>query len=144
MAESPGLIFVYGTLRSDVPARFKRAAARLASLMLEEEADLVGRAWCEGALYDVKGAYPALTPGPGGRVVGQLWRLRSPDALSRIDSYEGSDYVLSQITVRLGSGEEVATPTYMWVAPLQGLNPIPSGDYLQWLTERERSEGPSS
>jgi gamma-glutamylcyclotransferase (GGCT)/AIG2-like uncharacterized protein YtfP len=90
-----------------------------------------------GCLYDTGRGYPAATFGPGldedgsagetvvhGAVV-TLDPTRSPDALTAIDRYEGSEYC--RISVRTEAGVEAAT--YAWIAPLAGCRPVPGGRF---------------
>lgn len=78
-SRTPGTLplFVYGTLRAGGPA-----AALLSGC------EYVGVRRMEGVLYDVRGTYPALVPGEGGEVEGEIWRCPA-GALARLDEYEG-------------------------------------------------------
>lgn len=71
-------IFVYGTLRE---------AAQSAQLL--DDCERIGPANVTGMLFDA-GAYPALILAGRGRVHGELWRC-PPDAVARLDDYEGTD-----------------------------------------------------
>jgi len=78
------LLFVYGTLRSELDNRYAR--------LLRSQADLVGRATVAGSIYRVQ-HYPAFRPEPAGEVHGELYRLRDPETtLEALDEYEGSEF----------------------------------------------------
>jgi gamma-glutamylcyclotransferase (GGCT)/AIG2-like uncharacterized protein YtfP len=128
------LIFVYGTLRSDMPARGRLVAVRSASGLLADNGERLGRATMGGRLYDV-GAYPAFvssTDGP--RVQGELWRIFDLAAVfPYLNAYEGSAYRLIDARAALETGEEHVARVYEWSLDVGALQPIPSGDYLQWL-----------
>ncbi|MFW6079366.1 MAG: gamma-glutamylcyclotransferase family protein [Gemmatimonadota bacterium] len=71
-------IFVYGTLRDG------EHAGRLL-----HDCERLGAAQVTGMLFDA-GAFPAMILAGRGRVHGELWRC-PPDAVARLDDYEGTD-----------------------------------------------------
>lgn len=80
-------LFVYGTLRSGGGA---------AGLLRDGRP--VGTGTVAGTLYDL-GRYPALVLDGRGPVEGEVWRC-PPDALARLDEYEGvADGLYSRVLV---------------------------------------------
>lgn len=77
------LLFVYGTLK-------RRSGEDGLHPLLKVRAEFVGQASVPGRLYDL-GDYPGLYSVPeGGRVSGELYRLRDPgEAFRVLDEYEG-------------------------------------------------------
>jgi gamma-glutamylcyclotransferase (GGCT)/AIG2-like uncharacterized protein YtfP len=122
--ELPADFAFYGTLR--------RGGGGLERLGLELE-------WLSpcviiGSLYRVSW-YPALAD-DGGTVVGDLFRIDDPALVDEIDRFEGFDaasprtslYVRRQVTLEEPGG--VAAWVYVWNRPIDGLERIPSGDWL--------------
>lgn len=131
-------LFVYGTLRREY-------GHPLYPLMMANGSSL-GRATARGTLLAVS-YYPALVRrGSGdGVVVGELIRLHSPDMiLERFDRYEhiSADdplphpYIRAVIPVHRSSGEWVQAWTYFWNLPVEGIEVIESGEYIEWWIER--------
>lgn len=81
MDRDPDHLFVYGTLR--------RGLGHPMARWLLAHAAYVGPATVTGQLYDL-GPYPGAVLARGGRVVGEVYRLRhgSP-VLAALDAYEG-------------------------------------------------------
>jgi gamma-glutamylcyclotransferase (GGCT)/AIG2-like uncharacterized protein YtfP len=122
-------LFVYGTLR---------AGAHEMHGVLAEAADLLGHARARGLLIDL-GWYPGLVPTLEDRwVVGEVWRLRQPSVLERLDAYEGDEYERRSSMVQLHDGTVVTAWTYVYRAP-GPLGPvIDSGD---WMLHRRSIDG---
>ncbi|HUI47841.1 MAG TPA: gamma-glutamylcyclotransferase family protein [Acidimicrobiia bacterium] len=95
-----------------------------------------------GRLYDTGRGYPAATfgdrPPPAdqtGVVEGQTGVVegivvtidpaRAEEALAALDRYEGAEY--RRVAVRTRGGVEAAA--YDWIAPIDGLHPIPGGSW---------------
>jgi gamma-glutamylcyclotransferase (GGCT)/AIG2-like uncharacterized protein YtfP len=128
-------LFVYGSLR--------QGAGHIMYGMLAQYADLVGGASLAGQLYLVAtypGVIPAAAGEPAQAVRGEVYRLREPDTiLPLLDDYEGfgahcpqpNEFVRSEADVRLDSGEMLRAFVYIYNRPVEGLQPIASGDYLQ-------------
>lgn len=123
-------IFVYGSLR---PGSGHPMAAWLAARAVAE-----GPAQVAGRLYRVSW-YPALvTTGAtaGERVQGELFRLPSPELLTELDAYEDvrgqpdDEYRRERVTV-WQEGRAVEAWAWVWQPPLDGLERIPGGDWLQ-------------
>lgn len=123
-------LFVYGSLRSDVPR--DRSSSRTAFAMLEAGAALEGRASVPGRLY-APSWFPALVPGPSGRVIGEVWRIGDPGLLARLDAYEGEAYVREPVAALTKDGPAVTAWVYRYQADLTGVPEIASGDYLDWV-----------
>lgn len=139
MSRASDLIFVYGSLRSDVSDVSRTQAARRAREALSGCADLVGQGDVAGRLYAVAwypGYVPARAHTP--RVRGEVWRMRDPArVLAALDPYEGSDYARDARVVRLDSGRRVSAWLYRFVGGLSRALPIATGDYLDWVRAKE-------
>jgi gamma-glutamylcyclotransferase (GGCT)/AIG2-like uncharacterized protein YtfP len=130
---NPEWLFVYGSLRSDAPR--EHSSAKRAFTLLIAGAALKGRASVSGRLYALSW-YPALIPGPSGRVAGEVWRIIDSGLLMRLDAYEGGDYVREPLLALMENGSTVTAWTYRYLADLTGVSPIASGDYLDWVRQR--------
>jgi gamma-glutamylcyclotransferase (GGCT)/AIG2-like uncharacterized protein YtfP len=123
-------LFVYGTLLS--------TAGHPMGARLQRQARLVGEASIGGRLYSL-GRYPGLVETAGAaeaRVHGELYALANPAAaLKWLDTYEGivpgdhdqNDYVRTERSVRLTSGEEVAAWVYLYRKDVRRFAAIPDG-----------------
>ena len=128
-------LFVYGTLRSNQPN-----APRLGG------ATPLGWATARGDLLDL-GDYPGLIEGDG-QVVGELVELPCA-ALERIDLVEGFAPLDPEGSLFLREEREVQLPgrsgllrawVYRW--PHSGGKPIPHGDWVRHLQERNTLASP--
>jgi gamma-glutamylcyclotransferase (GGCT)/AIG2-like uncharacterized protein YtfP len=112
-------IFVYGTLRSEFDnphARFLRAGG-----------ERLGTATVAGSVYQI-GSYPGFRPSPPGTVVGELYRLRTPQAtLEALDLYEGAEFERTTIEVR-HNGRPIEAWIYLYRELPAGALRIESGD----------------
>lgn len=124
------LLFVYGTLR--------RGSAHPNAARLSAEAEWLGRAQLAGRLYRVDW-YPALVPAKEVTATGDLFRLADPArSWPWLDAFEGCgaddpephEYRRAPATVML-RGTAKAAQTYLWNGPVDTLEPIASGDWLQ-------------
>lgn len=144
-------LFVYGTLRSDLSAHLVPPAASAARAILHRQGALEGPASLPGRLV-VPAWYPGLVEdGPSVRVRGEVWRLPGAAILSRLDGFEGQDYVRRRRRVRLerapargtavarmlgsDSGRLLVAHVYLYVRGTSGLPVIPTGDFADWLAE---------
>ena len=120
-------MFVYGTLRRDVPGVARR--------LLMDSADYLDAGAFYGRLYDL-GAYPALTPStdPADRVCGDVFALRTPRrTLPRLDRYEGQGYRRRVGIVETQRHGRVRAWVYLYLGSLEGQSPIAEGDYVAYL-----------
>lgn len=111
-------LFVYGTL----------ATGGAAAAMIGRRRR--GPAWTRGRLFHLPAGYPALQPGPDGKVFGE-WVDPVPAArLVLLDRYEGVEEDLFRRVVIEVFTEEASFPAWAWVmddpAPHGGV-PVPSG-----------------
>jgi gamma-glutamylcyclotransferase (GGCT)/AIG2-like uncharacterized protein YtfP len=115
-------LFVYGTLQPGASAW---------PLLEPWVAGSPRPATLPGSLYDTGRGYPALRLGGAATVSGWLVTLRTPAALSAMDSYEGPEY--QRIRVPFPDG---LAWTYVWARPFDGLRllstpwpsqPLPNG-----------------
>jgi gamma-glutamylcyclotransferase (GGCT)/AIG2-like uncharacterized protein YtfP len=132
------LLFVYGTLRSDVGHPMHWELRRLAAF--EGPARLPAR------LYDL-GAYPGIVAPrlPGDVVTGEVYRLREPAAaLERLDRYEGCTSVDAEphefgravAQVRLLRGGAASAWVYWYLGRPAHARLLSHGDYARALRER--------
>ncbi|WP_448583996.1 gamma-glutamylcyclotransferase family protein [Thermocrinis sp.] len=113
-------LFVYGTLRA---GEIRHG--------LIQHCEFLGLAYAEG--YDLYLIYkfPGMVPGSG-RVVGEVYRV-SEKALQALDWIEGVPnlYRRELIKVKLATGEELETYTYIYNGSVEGFKKIPSGDWKE-------------
>lgn len=119
----PDRVFVYGTL---LPGRSAWA------LMAPHVSGEPREAWLPGRVHDTGRGYPALVRGGPGRALGAVLTLADPpDALPRLDDYEGPDYDRRRAVAHTADG---LLPTWVWTwrgpvrgAPLTAAWPPTSG-----------------
>ena len=122
-------LFIYGTL--------------MPGLRLQAEmrgGERLGPARVPGRLVDV-GRYPGLLHGAG-QVSGELYRV-SDAQLARLDDIEdmvpgdraASQYWREQVVVLDGALAGCRVWTYVYNRPVDGLTPIPHGDYRRYIRE---------
>ena len=125
-------LFVYGTLMRGFDHQMAKR--------LSANADFLGEATCRGRLYLVK-HYPGLvlSDDPADAVVGELYRLRAPDAMLRqFDMYEAcgegfappTEYVRQMLKLALADGSASEAWTYLYNWKVDGLPRIASGKFL--------------
>jgi len=130
-------LFVYGTLRKDISNQM--------SLILAQHADFVGEGTFRGKLYDL-GDYPGAVPSneASDLVKGDVYALPNQKHVLRIlDEYEGcgpdefhpTEFRRERYSVDLNNGKTVDAWIYIYNRSTDGLEAIPSGDYL---VSRER------
>lgn len=124
-------LFVYGSLRRDVPGG--RAE------LLGDDAEFLGPGSVRGRLLDL-GAYPGLVPAVtrDERVRGELYAIRGRRILAALDAYEDYDpqrperslFLRREVQVELDSGESRTAWVYWYAGPPGRGRRIVSGDYL--------------
>ena len=128
MNESSAYLFVYGTLRSDIPSSMSK--------FLRRRARLIGKATVSGRLVDL-GGYPGFISGEG-TTKGELYCIdedRAVETWQMLDAYEGvtgtedEDYRRITIDVRVAGGGRFTAFTYEYQLPAGGKAEIPNGDY---------------
>lgn len=106
---------------------------------LRAAASFVGSARVRGVLYRVDD-YPGIVLDPGaGWVVGELYLLRDPAVLGRLDAYEGAgtddpeprEFRRVRTTVEPLAGAPLSAWVYEYGRPTEGLPVIASGDFLE-------------
>ena len=118
------MLFAYGTLMRGL--RFHH--------LIEGRAEFVAAGSIGGRLVDL-GGYPGALPGGPGTIRGEVYQLRSADLLTVLDSAEGPEFPRRLTPVRLDDGGDVWAWTYWFNGSVNGVVPIPHGDYLRYVTE---------
>ena len=122
-------LFIYGTLMPGLRLEAEMHGARF-----------VGAAQVPGRLVDV-GLYPGLLHGEG-QVTGEVYEVDDAH-LARLDAVEemvpgdraASQYWREQVTVLAGALAGQRVWTYVYNRPVDGLVPIPHGDYRRYIRE---------
>jgi gamma-glutamylcyclotransferase (GGCT)/AIG2-like uncharacterized protein YtfP len=123
------LLFIYGTLLPGLRLQAQMQGARF-----------VGAAELPGRLVDV-GRYPGLIPVEG-RVSGEVYEVDDAH-LARLDAVEdmvpgdraASQYWREVFTVVAGPLQGQSVQTYVYNQAVEGLTPIPHGDYRRYIRE---------
>lgn len=125
------LVFVYGTLRPDVPSP--------ASLYLSARAEQLGPGRIPGLLYDM-GSYPGFVYQPHARqtVRGYILRLNDATTLAELDRYEGLHEPEPEYERRLLTVGEWQAWAYCYRGPTDGLPLIAGGDYPSYYLQHPR------
>ena len=128
MSDTPEYLFVYGTLRSDIPSSMSK--------FLRRRAAFIGKATAAGRLIDL-GGYPGFVTG-NGTAKGELYRVhadRAEETWELLDAYEGvtgqasEEYGRATVEVRVAGGGSFRAHTYVYQQPAGGKAEIPNGDY---------------
>jgi gamma-glutamylcyclotransferase (GGCT)/AIG2-like uncharacterized protein YtfP len=117
-------LFVYGTLRSEVPNEWSR--------FLAARAEQLGSAKVRGVLFDL-GSYPGMIASADAPdfVIGEVFKLNDPSgAFSELDRYEGDDFERQIVPAKLNDGRELEAWAYLYKRDTSGKPRIESGDYL--------------
>lgn len=133
--EKTEYLFVYGTLRKDIEGGMSR--------LLDGLAEFVCRGTILGRLY-YQGEFPGALQSdkPGERVRGEVYRLDEVySSLEVIDEYEGCHpagdgvplFRRERTTVYMDNGGKLRAWIYFYNFPVEGLEAIPSGDYLEYF-----------
>ncbi|SFS78032.1 gamma-glutamylcyclotransferase [Marininema halotolerans] len=134
MVDESILLFVYGTL----------LRGEAANHYLKDAEPIAMQAWVEGALYDMKGKYPALLPDPSKKAYGEVYRV-SKSQLARVDQWE--DYqperennLFVRRSVRVGTDQGAwEAETYFYGGPREvWMSEIPSGDWRTRLLQGDQ------
>ncbi|NJB86378.1 gamma-glutamylcyclotransferase (GGCT)/AIG2-like uncharacterized protein YtfP [Lewinella marina] len=129
MSRSSEYLFVYGTLRSDIPSSMSK--------FLRRRATLVGKATVAGKLIDL-GGYPGFIAGGGTMTKGELYRIREDqeeETWQLLDAYEGvsglpsEEYRRIEVEARVAAGGKFMAQTYEYQQSTGGKAEIPHGDY---------------
>ncbi|MDX1676553.1 gamma-glutamylcyclotransferase family protein [Arsukibacterium sp.] len=134
----PEYLFVYGTLRSKAP---RRTAGQRCFQLLHQHASLLGQGYLQARLYRVN-YYPGAvsTDNPDWQVTGEVYQLKLPALLlAELDQYEAcgpgfaspAEYLRLQQQITLENGEIISAWVYIYNHPIDGLQQILSGDFLQ-------------
>jgi len=139
-AKSIPLLFVYGTLMKGFREDWQRKVG----------AEFVGRGTIRANLYDL-GKYPGAKlfgAEPGGRVSGELYRLRdSRLALRILDEYEEciplepnkSLFIRKRVSVTLEDGRRKRAWAYLYNRAVAKADLIPSGRYRDSVASGDSS-----
>jgi gamma-glutamylcyclotransferase (GGCT)/AIG2-like uncharacterized protein YtfP len=135
MTGKTDLLFVYGSLRSDIASVDLPPESLPARALLAAVAHRIGPASVAGRLHAVAW-YPGFIPGPpdAGRVAGELLRLEDPHRiLPALDDYEGDPYIRKVLRVSPSGARDLDAWVYCYAASVDGAPRIDSGDYRVWL-----------
>ncbi len=129
------LIFVYGTLRKKSLNSTYRLLAR--------NANFLGEAYFQGKLYKVD-YYPGVvrSENPDDRVRGEVYEITSQSdfVIQKLDEYEEcspefpdpKEYVRQLWDIDYIDGEKIKAWIYIYNLPIQNLERIKSGDFLDF------------
>jgi len=132
MTTTPDYLFVYGSLRRDVPRSMHR--------LIAGHTRYVGRATIPGRLYRI-GRYPGwvATPGDAEHVVGEVYKVigNPAELIARLDDYEGcgetgpgaTHFLREAHPVTLADGRTVDAWVYRYAGPTRALTPLATGDW---------------
>lgn len=125
------LIFVYGTLLSEVPSA--------ASKWLHQHAQLLGEVSFPGAIYDL-GSYPGFVsvPSAADLVLGEVYQLHDAvQAFQYLDKYEGVEEREPQYRrEELAHPDHGAVWTYIYQGETKDLPLIVGGDYRNYYEQQ--------
>lgn len=82
-----------------------------------------GKAYVEGKIYKVNEFYPGYIPGSG-KVWGDVY-LFNPENLSKMDEYEGEEYIRTKIR----TSTDIECWIYQYRFDVKGLEEIKCGDW---------------
>jgi len=100
-------LFAYGTLmQPGIMARVSRVRRPAQAVTLE--------GYVRRRLHGV--VYPGIRPEPGASVAGRLYLEVPPAAVARLDDFEGSLYLRSEVSVRGADGVAIDAQAYV-IAP---------------------------
>jgi gamma-glutamylcyclotransferase (GGCT)/AIG2-like uncharacterized protein YtfP len=135
-------LFVYGSLRSG----FRNPVYSY----LTKYFHLLGEAVVKGKFYDA-GSNPVAIPTPEGDhyINGELYVINNPAefswAIEQLDDYEGINVEAGEkplyrreLTTAYQDGQPSDTWIYWFNGSVQGMAPIPSGDILKYLQEKNK------
>ena len=100
-----------------------------------------------GRLYEVAGYPGAITSSQAThRVHGEVYRISDAGVLALLDDYEGCAshhpephlYLRCPVTVTLDQSRSLNAWTYLYNRDVSPLQLIPSGDYLAYLSSKNR------
>ncbi|MGH7335204.1 MAG: gamma-glutamylcyclotransferase family protein [Candidatus Rokuibacteriota bacterium] len=111
------LLFAYGTLMRGYPLH----------AVIAGRAAYVESGSVRGALVDL-GQYPGLLEGKG-RVVGEVYRLETPELLPVVDREEGYNFQRCRMLVTLVGGRRMRAWAYRYRGPRERATLIAAGDY---------------
>jgi len=119
----PNRLFVYGSLR--------RGCDNPHAQQLDREARYFGSGKVYGRMYRVDW-YPGVVLGGSDWVTGDLFDDVPESTIAQLDQYEGSnEFQRRQVEAYLPNGEGLDCWIYEFVAPVEGLARIESGDYYR-------------
>ena len=131
-AHAPRRLFVYGSLRAGETGEM--------AALLHAHARHLGEGTIRACLYAVSW-YSAAAPcdDPAAAVHGDVFELRAETAdgvMEALDAYEGEDFVLRPVEVRMRDETSLAAEAYLFAARVDGLRRVAHGDW-----RRARAEG---
>ncbi len=123
-------VFVYGTLRKGGSNHFRM-----------DGAEFVGKGVVKGEIYQIDTnpelVFPALKLDGEGQVLGEVYHVCETQLIA-LDAFEGIsehyeepyEYRRMSVSVELESGELLPAWVWEWNSCLDGIMPLPNGDWL--------------
>jgi gamma-glutamylcyclotransferase (GGCT)/AIG2-like uncharacterized protein YtfP len=132
--DAPRRLFVYGSLRAGETGEM--------AALLHAHARHLGEGTIRACLYAVSW-YSAAAPcdDPAAAVHGdvfELYRETADGVMETLDGYEGEDFVLRPVEVRMGDETSLRAEAYLFAARVDGLRRVAHGD---WRRARAEATG---
>lgn len=136
-SHAPRRLFVYGSLRAG-------EAGEMAAL-LHAHARHRGEGTIRACLYAVSW-YSAAAPcdDPAAAVHGDVFELHPETAdrvMETLDAYEGEDFALRPVEVRMGDETSLEAEAYLFAARVDGLRRVAHGDWRRARAEETGAAG---
>lgn len=136
-AHAPLRLFVYGSLRAGETGEM--------AALLHAHARHLGEGTIRACLYAVSW-YSAAAPcdDPAAAVHGDLFELHpetAEEVMATLDAYEGGDFALRPVEVRLGDETLVGAEAYLFAARVDGLRRVAHGDWRRARAENTGAAG---
>lgn len=134
---APRRLFVYGSLRA--------GEANAMAALLHRHSRHLGEGTIQAALYAVSW-YSVAAPcdEPDAVVHGDVFELdpgAAGEVMAALDQYEGSEFALRPVTVRMEGETNVAATAYLCASRVEGLRRIGHGDWRRARAEATGAAG---
>ena len=130
-------LFVYGSLRAGETGEM--------AALLHAHARHLGEGTIRACLYAVSW-YSAAAPcdDPAAAVHGDVFELRpetADEVMETLDAYEGEDFVLRPVEVRMRDETSLSAEAYLFAARVDGLRRVAHGDWRRARAEDTGAAG---